>query len=245
MSPNRKPIIAIDGPAGAGKSTVAKLVAQELGLLYLDTGAMYRGIAWVVQTANVALTDDRAIAELARQADIDLRPHATDAKQLLQVFVNGVDVTTAIRSKDVTSKVSAIAAQPMVREILVSQQQALGKSGGIVMEGRDIGTHVFPDAEIKVFLTASVQERAKRRHAELVAQSMGLSNGEPVEDITVIAEAIQTRDDLDTTRTVSPLRKADDAITVDTDGRSINDVVTVIVDLYIAKVTSSNPTQKQ
>lgn len=232
-SPNRKPIIAIDGPAGAGKSTVAKLVARQLGLLYLDTGAMYRAIAWVIQEDGVEPTDEAAIANLARQVRIDLRapakaPDLPGQVSEPQVLVNGIDVTAAIRTKAVTNKVSAIAAQPAVREILVSQQQALGKSGGIVMEGRDIGTKVFPDAEIKVFLTASVQERAKRRHAELTARA----DAEPVDALSVIEAAIADRDHQDMTRAVSPLTKAEDAITIDTDGFSINDVVAIIVDLY-------------
>jgi pantoate ligase / CMP/dCMP kinase len=231
VSLNRKPIIAIDGPAGAGKSTVAKLVAQQLGLLYLDTGAMYRAIALLVQEANVAIENEGAIAELARKAQIILSPSEIPTSPPL-VFVNGIDVTSAIRSKAVTAMVSAIAAQSAVREILVNQQQALGKSGGIVMEGRDIGTHVFPDAEIKVFLTASVRERAQRRHAELVAQS----NGEQVDAIALIEAAIQTRDEQDSTRAISPLLKADDAIAVNTDGLTIGEVVTIIVDLHNQKV---------
>jgi pantoate ligase / CMP/dCMP kinase len=163
MSP--LPIIAIDGPAGAGKSTVTKLVAARLGLLFLDTGAMYRAIAWLVMQANLALDDEIKIAQLVSRAKIVLTGE--------KVVVNDVDVTDAIRTQEVTGKVSAIAALGVVREALVKQQQAIGAQGGIVAEGRDMCTYVFPSARVKIFLTASVQERARRRQQDLIDRGQG------------------------------------------------------------------------
>ncbi|NEQ25091.1 MAG: bifunctional pantoate--beta-alanine ligase/(d)CMP kinase, partial [Microcoleus sp. SIO2G3] len=162
MLRDRRPIVAIDGPAGAGKSTVVRQVAQRLGLLHLDTGAMYRSVTWLVLQSGIAIDDEPSIAELASRCDIQL-----DGQQ---VFINGQDVTHDIRSLEVTAQVSAIAAQPAVRQELVKRQQQYGRRGGVVMEGRDIGTFVFPDAELKIFLTASVQERARRRQQDLKDQ---------------------------------------------------------------------------
>ncbi|MBF2026295.1 MAG: bifunctional pantoate--beta-alanine ligase/(d)CMP kinase [Oscillatoriales cyanobacterium C42_A2020_001] len=226
----RKPIVAIDGPAGAGKSTVARMVAQALGLFYLDTGSMYRAITWLVVQAGVALNDEPAIAELLSRSQIEFRSQESEDKNRVSpfplVFVNGQDVTQAIRSLEVTSNVSTIAAQPFVREQLVKQQQAYGQQGGIVVEGRDIGTHVFPDAELKIFLTASVQERARRRQKDL--QNRGI--GEVALD--ELEQAISDRDRKDSTRLIAPLRKAVDAIELNTDGLSIDQVCTHIVSLY-------------
>jgi pantoate ligase / CMP/dCMP kinase len=212
------PIIAIDGPAGAGKSTVTKLVAARLGLLFLDTGAMYRAIAWLVMEANLALDDELSIAKLVSQAQIVLTG--------TQVVVNGVNVTTAIRSPEVTSKVSAIAALGVVRIELVKQQQAIGAQGGIVAEGRDMCTHVFPTAQVKIFLTASVQERARRRQMDL------LESGQGEFSLEKLAQSIADRDLIDSTREISPLKKADDAIEIISDNLSIDEVVDRIVELY-------------
>ncbi|MFM7887802.1 MAG: bifunctional pantoate--beta-alanine ligase/(d)CMP kinase, partial [Pseudanabaena sp.] len=165
----RKPIIAIDGPAGAGKSTVTKQVANKLGLLFLDTGAMYRSITLAILREGIDLHDQEKVQAITANAKIQLFANPITG-QPMQVLLNGEDVTTEIRTPDVTANVSTIAAQPLVRQILVKQQQLIGQMGGVVMEGRDIGTHVFPDAEVKIFLTASAKERAKRRHADLIAQ---------------------------------------------------------------------------
>jgi pantoate ligase/cytidylate kinase len=221
----RRPIVAIDGPAGAGKSTVTRRVAQSLDLIYLDTGAMYRAITWLVLESGVALDDEAAVAELASQADIQLIPGDTP-ETVTRVQVNGEDVTQAIRTQRVTSQVSAVAAQPSVREALVKQQQRWGKKGGIVAEGRDIGTHVFPDAELKIFLTASVQERARRRWEEL-------KNTEEV-SLEELEADIQRRDTLDSTRKVSPLRKAPDAVEIVTDNLTIEEVTQKILEAYQA-----------
>lgn len=220
----RLPIVAIDGPAGAGKSTVARLVAQALGLLYLDTGAMYRSVTWLVLQAGIAVTDQPAIAELVSRCTLELRPEASGT----QIWVNGQNVTQAIRSPEVTAQVSAISAQPAVRRALVQQQRRYGRRGGIVIEGRDIGTYVFPDAELKIFLTASVQERARRRQLDLYDQ------GHSQISLDELEQAMSERDQKDSTRTLAPLYKAADAIELPTDGLSISEVVDRIVKLYEA-----------
>ncbi|MEA5621231.1 bifunctional pantoate--beta-alanine ligase/(d)CMP kinase [Cronbergia sp. UHCC 0137] len=222
---NRQPIIAIDGPAGAGKSTVARQVAEQLGLVYLDTGAMYRAITWLVLQEGIAFDDDCAIAQLADHCTIELTP-TVDLQSPVQVWINGIDVTQAIRSLEVTSKVSAIAAQAAVRQALVKQQQSWGKRGGLVAEGRDIGTHVFPDAEIKIFLTASVGERARRRQQDFQKQ------GQPELSLEQLERDIAERDYKDSTRQVSPLQKAADAIELQTDGLNPDQVTAQIVDYY-------------
>jgi pantoate ligase/cytidylate kinase len=222
---DRQPIIAIDGPAGAGKSTVARQVATQLGLVYLDTGAMYRAVTWLVLQQGIAIDDDCAIAELANKCKIELTP-SQDIKFPVRVWINDTDVTQAIRSIEVTSQVSAIAAQAAVRQALVKQQQNWGKRGGLVAEGRDIGTHVFPDAEVKIFLTASVGERARRRQQDFKTQ------GQPEVSLEQLEKDIAERDWKDSTRKVSPLKKAVDAIELQTDGLSISEVTSKIVDYY-------------
>lgn len=228
----RKPIIAIDGPAGAGKSTVTKQVATKLGLLFLDTGAMYRSVTLAVLREGIDLRDQDRVQAIAAKSKIQLFANPI-AGQPMQVFLNGEDVTTEIRTAEVTANVSVIAAQPEVREILVKQQQLIGQDGGVVMEGRDIGTHVFPDAEVKIFLTASAEERAKRRHADL------LSQGQVAPDLATLEQEIQERDRKDSTRVHAPLVRAEDATLVNTDGLSIEEVVTAIVNLYEAKANKS------
>ncbi|MEC4894645.1 MAG: bifunctional pantoate--beta-alanine ligase/(d)CMP kinase [Oscillatoria sp. PMC 1051.18] len=240
----RKPIIAIDGPAGAGKSTVARRVANALGLLYLDTGAMYRAITWLVIRSGIDIKDESAIAELIGMGlnvsfdefspSYQENPKRRSLKLLtpdtfeqpIRVFLDREEITEAIRSPEVTASVSAVSMLPTVRNELVKQQQHFGKQGGIVAEGRDIGTHVFPDAELKIFLTASVQERAKRRLQEL--NEIGRT------DISaeMLAADIQRRDRLDSTRTLAPLRQAADAIAIQTDGLTINQVTQQIITLY-------------
>lgn len=221
----RQPIIAIDGPAGAGKSTVARRIAQSLGLLYLDTGAMYRALTWFVLRSGVAVTDEVAIADLIEDCRIELLPEGSRGTGL-QVLVNGEDVTQAIRSATVTAQVSAVAAQAAVRRALLVQQQRFGVRGGLVVDGRDIGTHVFPDAELKVFLTASVQERARRRRADL------LNLGQPVPELEELERAIAERDYKDSTRAIAPLRQAEDALELQTDALSIEQVIAQVVSWY-------------
>jgi pantoate ligase / CMP/dCMP kinase len=222
---DRKPIIAIDGPAGAGKSTVARQVAANLGLIYLDTGAMYRAVTWLVQQSGIRVDDECAIAELVSDCIVELAP-SQNLSSPVQVTINGHDVTQKIRTPEVTSNVSAIAAQTAVRQALVKQQQIWGKKGGLVAEGRDIGTQVFPDAEVKIYLTASVSERARRRLSDFQKQGLGQTNLEQLE------KDIADRDWKDSTRKVSPLRKAIDAVEIQTDGLDISDVTAKIVDYY-------------
>ncbi|AZB73204.1 bifunctional pantoate--beta-alanine ligase/(d)CMP kinase [Synechococcus elongatus] len=222
----RRPIIAIDGPAGAGKSTVTKRIAQQLGLLYLDTGAMYRAVTWLVQQQGIDPQDPIALTELLAQADLQLQSQpAADGSEQLQVIIQGNDVTAAIRTPTVTAQVSAIAALPVVRQFLVEQQRQLGQRGGLVAEGRDIGTHVFPDAELKIFLTATSTERARRRARDLEAQGLTV-------DLAQLEAEIRDRDRQDSERAIAPLRKADDAVEVLTDGLSIEAVTDQIVRLY-------------
>lgn len=223
---NRQPMIAIDGPAGAGKSTVTRRIAEQLKLLYLDTGAMYRAVTWLVLESGIAIEDEPAIAELVSSCQIQLLP---DSEQL-RVVINNHDVTEAIRSLRVTANVSAIASQAAVRQALVKQQQTFGRRGGIVAEGRDIGTVVFPDAELKIFLTASPQERARRRLLELQQK------GETDISLKQLEQDIIRRDEMDSKRLISPLRKAPDAIEVQTDHLSISDVIEQIVQLYQEKM---------
>lgn len=224
----KKPIIAIDGPAGVGKSTVSRRLAHELGFLYLDTGAMYRAITWLVMENNINVTDEDAIAQLVDTAEIELLPNA-DLKIPVTVKVNQEDVTQAIRTSAVTANVSKVSAQKSVRKKLVKLQQEYGTQGGIVAEGRDIGTNVFPSAELKIFLTASPKARAKRRLIDLENQG---ENNVNLEEL--IAE-IQQRDYLDSTREIAPLKKAEDAREIITDDLTIEEVINNIKNYLIKK----------
>jgi pantoate ligase / CMP/dCMP kinase len=224
MLQTRQPILAIDGPAGAGKSTVVRRVAQALELLYLDTGAMYRAVTWLTLQSGIAVDDEAAIAELVSRCGIEI----SGDPAAVSVSINGQDVTQAIRSVEVTSQVSTIAAQLFVRQELVRRQQAYGRKGGIVMDGRDIGTHVFPDAELKIFLTASVAERARRRQQDLIAQGQEMPLAE-------LERSIAERDHKDSTRDFAPLRKAEDAIEIQTDDLTIDEVTAKIVGLYLER----------
>ncbi len=221
----RQPIVAIDGPAGAGKSTVTRRVAHKLGLLYLDTGAMYRAVTWLVMESGIAIDDERAIAALIENISLKLTsPNAVNLPTV--VHIDEQEVTNAIRTPEVTANVSAIAAQAAVREKLVVMQQQWGEKGGIIAEGRDIGTNVFPDAELKIFLTASVAERARRRWQDL--QNQGRNDI----DLQQLAQDIKQRDEQDSNRAIAPLKKADDAIELITDNLTIDEVIEKIIDFY-------------
>lgn len=234
---NREPIVAIDGPAGAGKSTVARRVAKQLGLMYLDTGAMYRAVTWLVLDRGIAIDDEPAIAEVVSTAKLELIETDDDLAIPMQVWIDGCNVTQAIRSGDVTANVSAVSSLGIVRECLVKQQQKYGESGGIVAEGRDIGTHVFPDAELKIFLTASVRERARRRQQDLTNQ------GQERVSIETLEHQISQRDRKDSTRDISPLTKAETAIEIDTDGCTIQEVIDKIVQHYYNSAWGDNERQ--
>lgn len=209
--------IAIDGPASAGKSTVAKILAKDLGYIYCDTGAMYRALTYMAMENNISVDDEAGLVQLLQDMTITFDPSA----EIQKVFVNGKEVTDEIRQSDVTNGVSAVSAHQAVRVELVKRQQEIAKAGGIVMDGRDIGTAVLPDAEIKIFLVASVTERAERRFKE--NQTKGITTA-----LEVLQQEIADRDYKDSTRKVSPLLQAEDAILVDTTSLSIEDVVAKI-----------------
>lgn len=216
-------IIAIDGPAGSGKSTVAKLVAGRLGFHYLDTGAMYRAVAHRALTLGVSLSDEEAVAAIAAN-DVITFGHEPGATLPSIVRIADEDVTAAIRLPEVDDAVSAVARLPRVREAMVAQQRALGGSDDIVVEGRDIGTVVFPDAEVKVFLTATPEERARRRAAQQALTGLAV-------DATGVQEALNRRDSADSTRHHSPLVPAADAFELDTTGLGFMEVVEAIAAL--------------
>ncbi|CAM4502322.1 cytidylate kinase [Paenibacillus endophyticus] len=224
---NDRMIIAIDGPAGAGKSSVARKVAEQLGYVYIDTGSMYRAVTLMAQRARVTVEQTAKLADLVKSLEIELEP----GEQGQSVFVNGEDVTALIRTREVTLQVSHIAANETVREVLGIMQRKLAERKGVVMDGRDIGSHVLPQAELKIFLTASVKERALRRYREIVdSQSITLAQLE-----TEIAE----RDRLDEQRDISPLICAPDAIVLDSTAMTIDEVIHAIVKLSRTKLAEA------
>jgi len=223
---NRKLVVAIDGPAGAGKSTIAAQLAQKLGYLNLETGAMYRALALKALQDGVALDDSAALADLARRSQIELIPTAENNRVLL----DGEDVSARIRQPEVTSAASRVSVHPAVREWMVARQRELGAAGGVIMEGRDIGTVVFPDAEVKVFLDAAPNVRTERRVAQH-QQKTGLAAAREA-----IAAELQERDRRDATRATSPLIAAKDAVIIDSSGLSIDEVVARIESLIRQKV---------
>ncbi|WP_303710441.1 (d)CMP kinase [Phascolarctobacterium succinatutens] len=215
----KKIVVAIDGPAGAGKSTIAKLAAEKLGYAYIDTGAMYRIVAWkFLQTGKPF--DEDFISGLSKTMLIDFKPEA----KINRVFVDGTEVTDAIRTPEVTAIVSRVAAIGAVREAMVDQQRRMGEAGGVLMDGRDIGTVVFPNAQLKIFLTASVEERARRRYAEMVAKGQQI-------DLQQLQADIAERDKQDSERAISPLRQAEDALLLDTSDMGISEVTERILQL--------------
>ena len=217
-------IIAIDGPAGSGKSTVAKKVAQMLGFHYLDTGAMYRSIAWLALERGLSLADAEAVTALAEEERISFTHQPGDPLPS-GVHIAGHDVTQEIRTPRIDANVSAASAIPGVRQALVEQQRAIAASDDIVMEGRDIGTVVFPNAQVKVFLTATPEERARRRAQQNAERGFGET------DPQVILADIIRRDELDSTRDVAPLKPAEDAVQLNSTGLSIEQVCQAIADL--------------
>jgi cytidylate kinase len=219
--------VAIDGPAGAGKSTVARLLAQRLGYLYIDTGAMYRAVALKARRMAIPLAEPDQIAALARAARITFRVAADSPEGTVDqiVLLDGEDVTEAVRAPEIAALSSSVSAIPGVRSALVAQQQALGARGGVVMEGRDIGTVVFPNADVKIFLTASPEERAERRHKDLLTRGDGSAT---LEDVRRDQDE---RDARDSTRAVAPLVAASDAVIIDSDELTPEEVVADILDI--------------
>ncbi len=215
-------IIAIDGPAGSGKSTVAKMVATNLGFHYLDTGAMYRAIAWRALESGVDLDDEPGVSAAALAARIDFAHEAGEALPS-RVFSDDQDITEAIRQPRIDDAVSTVAKYPAVREAMVERQRQIGRTSDIVVEGRDIGTVVFPDAEVKVFLTASAAERARRRAVQHGDSGLSVDTAE-------VLRSIEKRDEADSSREVAPLAAAPDAVMLDTTGLSIEQVVEQIAD---------------
>jgi cytidylate kinase len=215
-------IIAIDGPSGAGKGTISRTLSQALGYRHVDTGAMYRAVGWKALAEGLALDDEGAVAALARRADLVVEGGL--------VSIDGHDVTRAIRTPEIDKAATAVARLPKVREVLVERQRACAGGGGVVMEGRDIGTVVFPDADVKIYLDASEEERARRRATD--PAHTGSTAGQ-----AAVAEAIKARDTSDTTRAVSPLTLAPDAIHIDTTAMPVQDVVDRVMSLVRQKLS--------
>lgn len=213
--------IAIDGPAGAGKSTISKLLASQLGYIHIDTGAMYRAVGLKVLKSNISPHDSRKIVEILNSTDIQIK--LVDGKQL--VFLDGEDVTEEIRKPEVSMYASDVSKIREVRERLVKMQQDLAKQKGIIMDGRDIGTYVLPNAELKIFLTATAEERAKRRFLELKQKGYDV-------DYYQLLDEIKKRDQNDMTREFAPLRVAEDAIVIDSTSLSIEEVLQKVLELF-------------
>lgn len=214
----KKLVVAIDGPAGAGKSTVARIVAQKLDYTYIDTGAMYRAVAWKTVHSSIVAQNSAAVAEIAQNMDLKLTSQAGKTV----VRVDGTDISEAIRTPAISQLVSVIAQNPAVRQAMMVLQRQMAAAGGVVMDGRDIGTHVLPDADIKIFLTASIAERAARRWKELSAKGYSI-------DLEQIEKDIACRDRQDCEREIAPLIQAKDAVLLDTTRLTIDDAVAFII----------------
>jgi CMP/dCMP kinase len=223
---SKRLIVAIDGPSGAGKGTVARGVAARLGYRHVDTGAMYRAVAWKALHDGVDVADELAVAAIGERASFDLEGG--------RVIIDGHDVASAIRTPDIDKAATTVARHPMVRRVLVARQRRYGESGGIVMEGRDIGTVVFPGADVKIYLDASPEERARRRAADPAHAS---SKNAQIADV---ATALAERDKSDSTRAASPLAIAPDAVFIDTTSLSISDVIDRVTALVNAKCRMPN-----
>ena len=209
-------VIAIDGPAGAGKSTISKLIAKNLGINYIDTGAMYRAITYKCLKLGIDINDRQKVVDLCSRTEVDFVDNS--------IYLDGVRLGEEIRTLEVSSKVSDVAKIPQVREFLLEKQREIGKRSDVILDGRDVGTHIFPDTKYKFFLNASAQERGRRRYQELIDKGQSVVLEEIIEDI-------KKRDYIDSTREVAPLVKADDAIEVDSTSMTIDQVVTYISDM--------------
>jgi len=224
--------VAIDGPAASGKSTVGAAVAQRLGYLYFDTGVMYRAVTWAALDRGIPIGDEPAVTRLACDLEIGVTPPTVDDGRQYTVLADGVDVTWAIRDPAVNRNVSPVSAHPGVRRALTAQQRRIGSRGAVVMVGRDIGTVVLPEAEIKIYLDATVEERARRRHVETLSRGGSSELGEVVWDL-------ERRDHIDSTRQAAPLRAAEDAIVIDTTSLTIEQVVERVVGIAERQMPSA------
>ena len=218
--------VAIDGPAAAGKSTVAKIVAAKLGYTYLDTGAMYRAFTWYCLSKGIDCENEEACSALIPEVKIEMRPNNV-------VLCNGVDVTTAIRQTNVSGNVSYIASYKLIRLALVDQQRAMAEGTSVVMDGRDIGTYVLPNADVKIFQIATVETRAQRRYDENLSKGIKCTYQEIVEDV-------KKRDRIDSSRAFAPLKPAEDSILLDTSNMSIDEVVNAIIEIIENKIKELN-----
>lgn len=217
-------IIALDGPAASGKSTVGRKLADELGYLFFDTGIMYRAVTWIALQHDMDLKDEAAVTGLAQTAQIDIRPPSEQDGRACDVLIGDKDVTWDMRSGEVEANVSVVSAYAGVRKALSEQQRRIGLRGKVVMVGRDIGTVVLPEADLKVYMDASAEERARRRYDEIVAR------GEKAEYDVILAKIVE-RDRIDSTRAVAPLRPADDAIFINTDEINADGVFNRVMEL--------------
>ncbi|UCF64068.1 MAG: (d)CMP kinase [bacterium] len=224
----RRIIIAIDGPAASGKSTTAREVARRLGYTYIDSGAMYRAVTLEALRENVSVHNRDKVIELARELDLKLRSH--ESKTI--IYMNGEDVSEKIRTPEIDQNISPVAANPGVRAIMVKKQQAMGEAGGIVMDGRDIGTVVFPHADLKIFMIASVKERAIRRKKELEQKGVKI-------DLEEVEKDIEYRDKQDINRNHGPLLKSDDAVELDTTRLTVEEQIRKILELAQNKIETS------
>lgn len=213
-------IIAIDGPAGAGKSTIAKLIAKQLGLVYIDTGAMYRAVGLKAKRNNIACSEQEKIEEMLKNTEVELK----NENGATAVYLDGENVSTEIRLPEISRMASDISAVPVVRYAMVEMQRSMANKTDTILDGRDIGTFVLPNADVKIFLTASVEERAERRYKELIARGENVKREEVRSDI-------EKRDYNDSHRALAPLKKADDATEVDTTGMTIDQVCEKIISL--------------
>ncbi len=219
-------IIAIDGPAASGKSTLGGLLARRLGYLYFDTGVMYRAVTWVALQRGVDIADEAAVTALARTLCIDVTPPTADDGRQYTVLADGQDVTWHIRRPEVDANVSPVSAYPGVREALTAQQQRIARRGSIVMVGRDIGTVVLPEADLKLYLDACVEERARRRYREVLARGQSAQ-------YEVVLAAMRRRDHIDSNREAAPLRPAADAVVIDSSLMSIEEVLAKMLSLAV------------
>jgi cytidylate kinase len=220
--------IAIDGPAASGKSTIGQELAQRMGFLFLDTGIMYRAVTWAALEKQVAISDEKEVSEVARQINIEIKPASIQDTRQCDVLVDGMDVTWLIRNAAVNENVSQVSAYEGVRAAMTAQQKIVGAKGNIVMVGRDIGTVVLPDADLKIFLEASAEERAKRRHAEVIGRK-------GTETFQEILDSMKKRDEIDSKRSLAPLKPAPDAHIIKTDGKNKDEVMQEILNLIYSK----------